>query len=279
MNETRSTRGSSTSGIPASGPSPWTTFSTPGGRPASRQSRPSHHADTGACSDGFKHRAVAAEDRGERFPGDVRQRRVERDQERGDADRPSQGQHGSVRHRRRRRTPVRAAALARDEEAHLDGRIGLAAGQLDSLARLGCDDLARLLAPLAQQRGDRPHDVASLDGRARAPFHLRFPSGGHRSVCVGRPRARDAAEIGAVRGARLLEPGSARGRPLLAGDEVRHLRRYHQADQPPSTTRFAPVTYDEPSEARNTTAPTASETSIRRPSGERAANASTKGAG
>ena len=53
MNETRSTRGSSTSGIPASGPSPWTTFSTPGGSPASRQSRPSHHADTGVCSDGF----------------------------------------------------------------------------------------------------------------------------------------------------------------------------------------------------------------------------------
>ena len=50
---TRSTRVSSTSGIPASAPSPWTTFSTPGGRPASRQSRPSHHADAGACSDGF----------------------------------------------------------------------------------------------------------------------------------------------------------------------------------------------------------------------------------
>src|SRR4029079_31581 len=91
--------------------------------------------------------------------------------------------------------------------------------------------------------------------------------------------ARDAAEIDAVRGPRLLEPRSARGRPLLAGDEVRHLRWYHQADQPPSTTRFAPVTYVDPSEARNTTAPTASETSIRRPSGERAANASTNGAG
>ena len=50
---TRSTRGSSTSGTPASGPSPWTTLSTPGGRPASRQSRPNHHAETGVCSDGF----------------------------------------------------------------------------------------------------------------------------------------------------------------------------------------------------------------------------------
>ena len=39
------------------------------------------------------------------------------------------------------------------------------------------------------------------------------------------------------------------------------------------------MTYDDASDARNTTAPTASETSISRPSGERAANASTKGAG
>ena len=39
------------------------------------------------------------------------------------------------------------------------------------------------------------------------------------------------------------------------------------------------MTYDDESEARKTTAPTASETSIRRPSGERDANASTKGAG
>ena len=44
----------------------------------------------------------------------------------------------------------------------------------------------------------------------------------------------------------------------------------YQADQPPSTTRFAPVTYDEASDARKTTAPSASPASAIRPSGTRA---------
>ena len=39
--------------MPASGPSPWSTLRTPGGRPASRQSRPNQSADSGACSDGL----------------------------------------------------------------------------------------------------------------------------------------------------------------------------------------------------------------------------------
>ena len=54
VNETRSTRASSASGMPASGPRPWSTFSTPGGSPASRHSRPSQSADSGVCSDGFR---------------------------------------------------------------------------------------------------------------------------------------------------------------------------------------------------------------------------------
>ena len=53
VNETRSTAGSSTSGIPASEPRPCTTFRTPGGSPASRQRRPNHQADAGVCSDGL----------------------------------------------------------------------------------------------------------------------------------------------------------------------------------------------------------------------------------
>ena len=48
----------------------------------------------------------------------------------------------------------------------------------------------------------------------------------------------------------------------------------YQADQPPSTTTFEPVTYDDASEARKTTAPSASRASSIRPIGERAANAS-----
>jgi hypothetical protein len=49
---TRSTSGDSTSGGPASGPRPWTTFSTPGGS-SSWQSSPKNAADAGVCSDGF----------------------------------------------------------------------------------------------------------------------------------------------------------------------------------------------------------------------------------
>ena len=108
----------------------------------------------------LQHGRVAAEDRRERLPGDVRQRRVERDQERRDADGAAQREHGAVRHRRRRRAAVRAAPLARDEESHLDRRVGLATRERERLAGLGGDDLARLVAALAEQLGDRPDDVA-----------------------------------------------------------------------------------------------------------------------
>ena len=240
VNETRSTAGSSTSGIPASGPRPCTTFRTPGGSPASRQRRPNHQAETGACSDGLSTDAVPAEDRGKRLPGDVRERRVEGDQQRGDADRPAKGQHGAMRHRGGRRPPVGAAPLTGDEEAHLDRRVGLAERELERLARLGGDDLARLLAPVAQELGDRADDVPAVDRRSRAPLRLRLARGCHRRGRVVRARPRDAAEMLAVGGRRLVEPRAARGRPLVARDEVRHLAGDHQADQPPSTTRLAP---------------------------------------
>ena len=48
----------------------------------------------------------------------------------------------------------------------------------------------------------------------------------------------------------------------------------HHADQPPSTTTFEPVTYDEASDARKTTAPSASSASSMRPMGTRAVYAS-----
>ena len=138
--------------------------------------------------------------------------------------------------------PVRAAALARDEEAHLDRGIRLAERQRERLPRLGGHDLARLLAPVAEKLGDRADDVAALDRSARAPLGLRLPRGDDRGGRVVRTRPRGAAEVIAVGRPFLLEPFPARCRPLLAGNEVRHLGGDHQADQPPSTTRFAPVT-------------------------------------
>ena len=145
------------------------------------------------------------------------------------------------------------------------------------LPGLGGDELARLVAAGAQQLGDLADDEPALDGGPRGPRGLRRARPRRPRPRRPRRRPRDAAERLAVGRARLVEPLAARGRPLLAGDEVRHLRGDHQAVQPPSTTRLAPVTYDEASEARKTTAPTASETSISRPSGDRAANASTNG--
>src|SRR5215831_9169538 len=66
--------------------------------------------------------------------------------------------------------------------------------------------------------------------------------------------------------------------PRVVGD-LGGLRVVYHADQPPSTTRFAPVTYEEASEARNTTAPTNSDASAMRPIGIRAEYASTNSAG
>ena len=90
VNETRSTRASSTSGIPTSGPSPWTTFSTPGGSPASRQSRPSHHAETGVCSDGFSTEPLPQKIDGNAFQATFGSGVLNEIRQRGDADRPSQ---------------------------------------------------------------------------------------------------------------------------------------------------------------------------------------------
>ena len=102
---------------------------------------------------------------------------------------------------------------------------------------------------LAEELRDRAHDVPPFDGCPRRPLGLRFSRGLDGRGCVVGSRARDPAERRAVGGPPLVEPRAGRGGPLLARDEVRRLDA-HQADQPPSTTRFAPVTYDDASEAR-----------------------------
>src|SRR3954454_22164694 len=87
--------------------------------------------------------------------------------------------------------------------------------------------------------------------------------------------------------ARKGERKGRRRRPAAAGRaeseqlcrDDRDSPRAHHALQPPSTTRLAPVTYDDASEARKTTGPTTSPTSAIRPSGIRAAYASTNSGG
>ena len=111
-----------------------------------------------------------------------------------------------MRHARGRRAAVGASALARDEEPHLDRRVGLAAGELERLARLLGDDLGRLLAPLAQEQRELADDVAALDGGSVGPRGLRAAGGGDRALDVVGARARDAAERRPVGRPELVEP-------------------------------------------------------------------------
>ena len=91
-------------------------------------------------------------------------------------------------------------------------------------------------------RGRRPHRRANPRRRSRSPL-----------ASHAQPVARDPAR---------LSRSTRRARRRL--DESRY-----QADQPPSTTTFEPVTYDDASAARKTTAPSASCASAIRPSGTR----------
>ena len=239
---TRSTPGSSTSGIPASGPRPLTTLRTPRGSPASRQSRPNHRAERGACSDGFRtaqfpqkiagkafHATLgsgvlneirsAATPTGRRSVSTVRwgiEAVVVRPYER----RPSPAT----------KSPISIAASVSPRASSGDLPVSAATSSLASSCRF------------AQELGDRADDVAALDGRARRPPGLGLPGGCHRCRRVVGAGPRHAAQRRAVGRPHLLEPCPGRRGPLLARDEVRHLRRDHQADQPPSTRRFAPVT-------------------------------------
>ena len=79
-------------------------------------------------------RGVAAQQRRKRLPGDVGDRRVRRDDQSGHTQRLPHDHRRLVRHRARRRLAVETAALAGDEEAHLDRRVGFAERVLARLA-------------------------------------------------------------------------------------------------------------------------------------------------
>ncbi len=68
------------------------------------------------------------------------------------------------RHARGRRAPVRAPPLACDEQAHLDGRVGLAECELERLAGLLDDDRGRFVAAFTEEEREVADDVATGDG-------------------------------------------------------------------------------------------------------------------
>ena len=242
VNETRSTRSSSTSGIPTSGPRPWTTFSTPGGSPASRHRRPNHAAESGACSDGFSTEALPQNIEGNAFHATFGSGVLN---EIRSAATPTGRRSVStvrfgidavvVRPYDRRpspatKNPISTAASVSPRASSSDLPVSSATSSLASSRR------SRSSSAIG------PHDVPALDGGPGRPGRLRLPRGGDGGRRVLRTRASDAAEVGAVAGPGLVEPGAGRGGPVLARDEVRHHGGDHQADQPPSTTRLAPVT-------------------------------------
>ena len=140
------------------------------------------------------------------------------------------------------------------------------------LAGLLRDDRGRLLSPLAKEERELADDVTARDGSALGPRGLRRARGSDRVVDVVRARSSDPAEQRLVGRSELVEPARrTRAGTRTPVDEVRDVRERYQADQPPSTTTFEPVTYDDASEARKTTAPSASRASSMRPIGDRAA--------
>ena len=124
------------------------------------------------------HRCVAAEDRGEDLPREVRERRVEAHDQARNPERLPHGENGAMTHARGRRAAVGAPPLAGDEETHLDGGVRLAERELERLPGLGDDDLGCVLAASAKIQGELADDLSALDRGALGPLGLSRARGG-----------------------------------------------------------------------------------------------------
>ena len=276
---TRSTSWWSTSAAPASDPSPCTTLSTPAGTPASSANSARNDADAGVCSDGFRTAALpqkiagsafqatlgsgvlklvinAATPSGCRIVSTVRCGMlavVVRPYER----RPSPATNSPI----STAASVSPSASARDFPGLLDHELG------------------GFLTALPEEQRKLADDVSAVDRSPFRPRDLGCARGRDGILDVIRAGPCDPAQGRLVCGPELLEPltGASRLEPPV--DEVRDARRDYQADQPPSTTTFEPVTYEDASDTRKTTAPSASRASSMRPIGERAAKASRNSGG
>ena len=146
-----------------------------------------------------------------------------------------------MRHRRRRRAAVRATALSRDEQPHLDRGIRLAERELLRLSRLLDHDRRGFVATLAEEERELADDVPARHRGELCPRRLGCARGLDRGRDVVGAGARDPAENALVGGPDLLQPLAGPRGYLVPVDEVVDVLDY-QADQPPSTTTFEPVT-------------------------------------
>ena len=186
----------------------------------------------------LQHRAVAADQRREDLPRDVRDRRVRGDDQPRYAERLAHRLRVAVRGRARHRLAVEASALAGHEVAELDRAVGLAARVVQRLAGLVGDERCDLLAVALEQLRDATQDRAALRERAQRPRRLRSLRCANRGVDVLLARARDGGDRLAGRGRELGECLAARRGHFLARDHVRH---EPHAVKPPSTRSSCPV--------------------------------------
>ena len=221
----------------------------------------------------LEHARVAAEQRREDLPGHVRKRRVERDQEPGDADRRADAEHRPVRHARGRRRPVERRPSPATKKP-----ISIAASVSPRARSSGLPVSAATTSESSSRCSRKLSAISRRHPRARRRFAPPRRAAHAARPRRRRPRPRPPSERRHTAPRRRpVEPCRTTPRTprrLLPVDVGSGSARDHQADQPPSTTRFEPVTYDDASEARNTTAPSASAASAIRPSGWRAAYAS-----
>ena len=163
-----------------SGP-PWTTFSTPGGRPASSASSARNSDEVGSCSDGLSTKVLPQDGDGEHEAG-----QHHREVERGDA-----GAHAQ---RLNQRVDVDAgggvlgifAQLQVGDRAgvldHFQAAADFALGVGQGLAVLARDHLGQLGGVGAQQVLELQHDAHARALPGVAPGLERFLGIGHRQV-------------------------------------------------------------------------------------------------
>ena len=233
-------------------------FSTPSGTPASRASSPNSDADAGVCSDGFTTAALPQKIAGNAFQATfgsgVLKLMIS-------AATPSGWRTVStvrcgmlavvVRPYERRPSPATnrpiSTAASVSPSASSSGFPVSSATIADASSRR-----SRRRRASSRQTSPRATGVSSAHAGCAARAALTATSTSSRPERATRQRREPSA------GRNLSSHAAGHGRHRLPADEVVNLVRHYQADQPPSTTTFEPVTYDDASDARKTTAPSAS---------------------
>jgi hypothetical protein len=193
---------------------------------------------------------VSAEERGERLPRHVRDRRVGGDDEPGDSERLARDEGHFSRRGAGRRLAVEPPPFAGDEVAHLDRRACLAERVLERLSGLSRDDACDLLAPLLEELRRLSEDFAAANRRRRRPRLPGLPRGVDGALGVLSSSPREAALELARRRIELVDRLAVRGRSIGSSDPARDqprraifaVHRGHHAVNPPSTSKSCPVT-------------------------------------